>query len=224
MKLLVVEDDKRIAATLRRGLEAEGFTVDVALDGIDGLWRAAEYHFDLLILDLLLPGKNGFQLCRELRDAGNWTPILILTAKAGEFDETEALDTGADAYLTKPFSFPVLISHVRALLRRPLGATAGPIEVRDLTVDAVRRRCWRAGREVSLTNREFAVLEYLARNAGTVLAKHEILESVWEYDFDGDINIIEVYIRRLRRKLDEPFASPMIQTVRGAGYRLADGT
>lgn len=224
MKILIVEDDKKIAAAVRRGLEAEGFSVEVALDGLDGIWRASEQHYDLLILDLLLPGKNGFQICAELREDGDWTPILILTAKAGELDEMEALDTGADAYLTKPFSFPVLVSHVRALLRRPVGGTTGPVHVLDLTVDSARRRCWRAGSEISLTSREFSVLELLARHAGTVRSKSEILEGVWDYDFDGDPNIVEVYIRRLRRKVDEPFATPMIQTLRGAGYRLADGT
>jgi DNA-binding response OmpR family regulator len=224
MKVLIVEDDTSIAAAVRRGLEAEGFTTDVALDGLDGLWRATEQHYDLLILDLLLPGKNGFQICRELREAGDWTPILVLTAKDGEFDETEALDTGADAYLTKPFSFPVLVSHVRALLRRPSTATPGALTIIDLTIDSARRRCWRAGTEISLTSREFSVLEFLARHAGKVLARFEILAGVWDYDFDGDPNIVEVYIGRLRRKIDEPFPTAMLETVRGAGYRLADGT
>jgi len=223
-KILIVEDDKKIAAAVRRGLEAEGFAVDVELDGLAGLWRATEQHYDLLILDLLLPGKNGFQICRDLRAAADWTPILILTAKDGEHDETEALDTGADGYLTKPFSFPVLVSHVRALLRRSSGASPGPLAVQDLTVDPERRRAWRAGSEIALTNREFSVLELLAQHPGAVLGKSEILERVWDYHFDGDPNIVEVYIRRLRRKVDEPFTAPMIETVRGAGYRLADGT
>jgi DNA-binding response OmpR family regulator len=224
MRVLIVEDDMRIAAAVRRGLEAEGFAVDVALEGPDGLWQATEKRYDLLIIDLLLPGKSGFQICRELREAGNWTPILILTAKDGEFDQTEALDTGADAYLTKPFSFPVLVSHARALLRRSAGTTPDPLTVLDLSVDSARRRCSRAGTEIVLTSREFSVIEFLARHAGTVRSKSEILDCVWDYDFDGDANIVEVYIRRLRRKIDEPFASPLIETVRGAGYRLADGT
>ncbi len=224
MKILIVEDDKKIAAAVRRGLEAEGFTVDVALDGLDGMWRASEQGYDLLILDLLLPGKNGFEMCRELREAGIWTPILILTAKDGEFDQTEALDTGADAYLTKPFSFPVLVSHARALLRRSVNSAPVPMTVGDLAVDSTRRRCHRAGQEISLTSREFSVLEFLARRAGTVMAKFEILDGVWDYDFDGDPNIVEVYIGRLRRKIDEPFPTAIIETVRGAGYRLADGT
>lgn len=224
MKVLVVEDDKRIAAAVRRGLEAEGFTVDVALDGAEGLWLATEHRHDLVILDLLLPGKSGFEICRELREAGNWTPILILTAKDGDLDETEALDTGADDYLTKPFSFPVLMSHVRALLRRSAVGRGEPLQIADLTVDSTRRRCWRGGVEISLTNREFSVLEFLARHAGAVMAKFEILDAVWDYDFDGDPNIVEVYIRRLRRKIDEPFAAALISTVRGAGYRLEDGS
>lgn len=224
MKVLVVEDDKKIAAAVRRGLAAEGFTVEVVLDGVEGLWRASEYHYDLLVLDLLLPGRDGFEVCRDLRQAGNWTPILILTAKDSDLNETKALDTGADAFLAKPFSFPVLVSHVRALLRRSATGSPDPLHVADLIVDSARRRCWRAGVEVSLTSREFLVLEFLARRPGVVLAKSEILDGVWDYDFDGDPNIVEVYIGRLRRKIDEPFAAPLISTVRGAGYRLEDGT
>ncbi len=224
MKVLIVEDDKKVAAALRRGLEAEGFAVEMSLDGIDGLWRASEGSYDLVILDLLLPGKSGFDVCRELREAGDWTPILVLTAKDGEHDETEALDTGADGYLTKPFSFPVLVSHVRALLRRSTSPSAEPRKVLDLTVDSTKRRCWRAGSEIALTSREFSILEFLIRRAGAALTKFEILEGVWDYDFDGDPNIVEVYIGRMRRKIDEPFATPMIETVRGAGYRLRDGS
>jgi DNA-binding response OmpR family regulator len=222
MKLLLVEDDKKIATTVKRGLEAEGFTVEVAFDGEDGLWRAREGSYDLLILDILLPGRNGYQICAELRGAEIWTPILMLTAKDGDLDEAEALETGADDYLTKPFSFPVLVARVRALLRRAAGRNPAPVAVGDLRIDPGRRRVWRGDVEVELTTREFDVLEFLVRRAGQVLAKAEILADVWDYDFEGDPNIVEVYIRRLRRKLDEPFDRHSIETVRGAGYRMAE--
>jgi DNA-binding response OmpR family regulator len=222
MKLLLVEDDKKIATTVKRGLEAEGFTVEVAFDGEDGLWRAREGSYDLLILDILLPRRNGYQICAELRGAETWTPILMLTAKDGDLDEAEALETGADDYLTKPFSFPVLVARVRALLRRAAGRNPAPVAVGELRIDPSRRRVWRGDVEVELTTREFDVLEFLVRRAGQVLAKAEILAGVWDYDFEGDPNIVEVYIRRLRRKLDEPFDRHSIETVRGAGYRMAE--
>ena len=221
MKLLLVEDDRAIAAAVKRGLEAEGFTVDVALDGQEGLWRATEYEYDLLVLDLMLPGANGYRICKELRDHGNWTPILVLTARDGVQDQTKALDTGADDYLTKPFSFPVLVAHVRALLRRASGSAPVPAEVGDLRLDSARHRCWRGDVEISLTAREFAVLEYLMRRADLVNPKHAILDGVWDHAFDGDPNIVEVYVRRLRRKIDEPFGRHDLETVRGAGYRLS---
>lgn len=220
MKLLLVEDDRKIATAVQRGLEAEGFHVEVSFDGEDGLWRATEGAYDLLVLDIMLPGRNGYQICADLRAAGNWTPILMLTAKDGDLDEAEALDTGADDYLTKPFSFPVLVARVRALLRRSAGRNPTPVEVGDLRVDPGSRRVWRGDVEISLTAREFDVLQHLVRRAGQVLRKDEILAGVWEYDFDGDPNIVEVYIGRLRRKVDEPFGERSIQTVRGAGYRI----
>jgi two-component system, OmpR family, response regulator len=220
MKVLVVEDDARIASAVKRGLDAEGFSVQVSFNGEDGLWRATEQHYDLLIVDLMLPGHDGFEICRVLREQGNWTPILVLTARDSEVDETRALETGADDYLVKPFAFPILVAHVRALLRRTSG-TAPAIEVGDLRLDPARHRCWRGPTEIGLTAREFSVLEYLVRRAGLVTPKFEILRGVWEYDFDGDPNIVEVYIRRLRRKIDVPFGRHDIETVRGAGYRLA---
>ncbi len=221
MKLLLVEDDIKIATAIKRGLEAEGFHVEVAFDGNDGLWMATESHYDLIVLDILLPGRNGFVICAELRRAGDWTPILMLTAKDGELDEAEALDTGADDYLTKPFSFPVLIAHIRALLRRSVGRNPTPFEIGTLRLDPGRRRVWCGPDEVLLTAREFDVMECLMRRADQVLSKSEILAGVWEFDFEGDPNIVEVYVGRLRRKLGVR-CGPMIETVRGAGYRLAD--
>ena len=220
MKLLLVEDDAKIATAVKRGLEAEGFRVEVSYDGDDGLWRAVEGSYDLIVLDIMLLGRNGFQICSDLRKAGDWTPILMLTAKDGDLDEAEALDTGADDYLTKPFSFPVLVARVRALLRRTTGRNPVPVTVGDLRIGPGERRVWRGEVEVRLTAREFDLLEFLARRAGQVMSKDDILAGVWDHDFDGDPNIVEVYVRRRRRKLDEPFGVRSIETVRGAGYRL----
>jgi DNA-binding response OmpR family regulator len=220
MKLLLIEDDDKIAAATARGLEAEGFTVERAATGDDGLWLAREGRWDLIILDILLPGRNGYQICAALRAGGDWTPILMLTAKDGEYDEAEGLDTGADDYLTKPFSFPVLIARVRALLRRGSQRNMAPVAVGDLTVDATRRRVRRQDREIELTAREFDVLHFLVRHRGEVLSKSAILDGVWDYAFEGDPNIVEVYVARLRRKIDRPFDCDSIETIRGAGYRI----
>jgi two-component system OmpR family response regulator len=222
VKLLLVEDDEKIAATVKRGLEATGFSVELAADGDEGLWRATVGSYDLLILDIMLPGRNGYQLCAELRAADNWTPILMLTAVDGDLDEVEALDTGADDYLTKPFSFPVLVARIRALLRRTAGRGPVPVSVGDLRIDPAQRRVWVGEQERVLTAREFEVLEFLVRRAGQVLSKKEILAGVWNDDFDGDPNIVEVYVLRLRRKLEGPHGRHRIQTVRGAGYRVVD--
>ena len=219
-KLLLVEDDTKIATAVKRGLEAEGFTVEVSADGIDGLWRATEGSYDLIVLDIMLPGRNGFRVCTDLREAGIWTPILMLTAKDGDLDEAEALDVGADDFLVKPFSFLVLVARIRALLRRASGRDRTPMSVGRLRIDPGARRVWRGDLEVGLTTREFDVLEYLIRRAGQVLSKSEILDGVWSDDFDGDPNIVEVYIGRLRRKIDGPDGDATITTVRGAGYRL----
>jgi two-component system, OmpR family, response regulator len=222
MKILLVEDDKKIATIVKRGLDAEGYTVDVSFDGREGLWLATESSYDLILLDLMLPGRNGFQICADLRANGTWTPIIVLTAKDGDLDEAEALDAGADDYLTKPFSFPVLLARVRSMLRRLDGRTAPvPANAGDLRIDPGARRVWRNDNEIDLTARQFDVLEYLVRRAGQVVTKQEILNGVWQYDFDGDLNIVEVYIRRLRTKIDDPFGRHAIETIRGAGYRLA---
>ncbi|MGW7413100.1 response regulator transcription factor [Streptomyces sp. NPDC054863] len=217
MRLLIVEDEKRLAVSLARGLTAEGFAVDVVHDGLEGLHLAGEHAYDLLILDIMLPGMNGYRVCATLRAAGNDVPILMLTAKDGEYDEAEGLDTGADDYLTKPFSYVVLLARIRALLRRRGSAGQSPVlTVGALTLDTAARRVHRGEDEVTLTAKEFAVLEQLALRPGAVVSKAEMLEHVWDFAYDGDPNIVEVYISTLRRKL----GAERIQTVRGAGYRL----
>lgn len=220
MRILVVEDERTVASAVQRGLRAEGFDVDVADDGDHGYWMATEGGYDAVILDVMLPGRNGFQVCRDLRAAGSAVPILMLTAKGGEYDEAEGLDTGADDYLTKPFSFVVLTARIRALLRRGRADDANTFEVGDLRLDPVRHRCSRGGTEIELTAREMAVLGLLMRRAGDVVAKSDILDNVWSFDFEGDPNIVEVYVGRLRRKIDEPFGARSIVTVRGVGYRF----
>ena len=207
MRALVVEDEKRLAAGLRKGLEADGFAVDIASNGTDGLWMATEHPYDVIILDIMLPEMNGFQVCA--------------TAKDGELDEAEALDTGADDYLTKPFSYVVLLAHLRALLRRGARERPAVLAAGDLRMDPAARKAWRGEEAVDLTAREIALLEFLLRRRGEVLSKREILDHVWDYDFEGDPNIIEVYVRHLRNKLDRPFGRESIETIRGAGYRLA---
>ncbi|MGV9450868.1 response regulator transcription factor [Streptomyces sp. NPDC003635] len=220
MRVLVVEDEERFAAGLRDGLEAEGFAVDVALDGVDGLWLARENAYDAIVLDIMLPRLNGYRVCRELRGAGDWTPILMLTAKEGEWDEIEGLDTGADDYLTKPVSYAVLLARLRALLRREAHQRPAVLTAGDLRLDPATRTVTRAGREIEMTARELAVLEFLLRRAGEAVSKRTILDQVWGDDFEGDPNIVEVYVRRLRNKVDRPFGRRSLLTVRGHGYRL----
>jgi two-component system OmpR family response regulator len=221
VRVLVVEDEKRLAAGLKKGLEAEGFATDVALDGTDGLWMAREHPYDAIVLDIMLPGINGYKVCSTLRAEGIWTPILMLTAKEGELDEAEALDTGADDYLTKPFSYVVIVARLRALIRRGARERPAVLVAGDLRFDPGARRVFRGEVEVTLTFRETAVLEFLLRRKGEVVSKREILDHVWDYDFEGDPNIVEVYVRHLRNKLDRPFGRASIETLRGAGYRLA---
>ena len=224
MRVLLVEDEVRLAGAVRQGLEEEGFSVDIAYDGAEGLWRAREGSYDAIVLDIMLPKMNGFRVCSALREAGDWTPILMLTAKDGELDEAEALDTGADDFLSKPFSYIVLVARIRALLRRGGRERPPVLEVGDLRLDPAAHRAWRGEVEITLTPRQFSLLEYLMRKAGEVVSKAEILEHVWDYAFEGDPNIVEVYIRHLRKRIDEPFGRNAIQTVRLVGYRLgADG-
>jgi DNA-binding response OmpR family regulator len=216
-RLLIVEDEKRLALSLAKGLTAEGYAVDVVHDGREGLHRATEGTYDLVVLDIMLPGLNGYRVCAALRAAGHDVPILMLTAKDGEYDEAEGLDTGADDYLTKPFSYVVLVARIKALLRRRQGAGASPVHVHgDLRVDTAARRVFLGEDEVALTTKEFSVLEQLVLRAGEVVSKADILEHVWDFAYEGDPNIVEVYVSALRRKL----RAGLIRTVRGAGYRL----
>jgi DNA-binding response OmpR family regulator len=220
MRILVVDDDVRATAALRRGLEAEGYSVDVASDGLEGRWLAAENSYDALVLDSMMPGLTGEELCAGLREAENWTPVLILTARTGEQREAGALDAGADDYLAKPFSFVVLLARLRALVRRVPATRPAVLRVGDLCLDPAAHRATRAGAELSLTPRQFAMLEFLMRHPGEVVSKRAILESVWDFSYEGDPNIVEVYIHQLRAKIDQPFGRQSLRTVRLVGYRL----
>ena len=223
MRVLVVEDETRLAETVRRGLVNDGFVVDVVHNGVDGLWAAGESAYDVIVLDIMLPGLNGYKVVEQLRAKGVWTPVLMLTGKDGEYDQADAFDLGADDYLTKPFSFIVLVARLRALIRR--GAPARPVVLAagDLTLDPARRRVERGGKEIALTPREFGLLEFLLHHRGDVVSKTEILEGVWDSAYEGDPNVVEVYVRYLRLKIDAPFERHAIETVRGMGYRLAAG-
>jgi two-component system OmpR family response regulator len=223
MRVLVVEDDAAMAAALSLGLGAEGFAVEVAADGVDGLWMATENSFDLIVLDIMLPKLSGYEVCERIRQAGSTVPILMLTAKDGEHDEADALDLGADDYLSKPFSFVVLLAHVRALLRRAPTDRSPVLSVGDLSLDPATRRCWRGQVEIPLTAREFSLLEYLMRSRGMVVSRGMIAEHVWDAELDIDSNVVEVYVGYLRRKVDRPFGRNDLETVRGVGYRLVDG-
>jgi len=220
VRLLIVEDEREFAETLRRGLVAEGFTADVAHTGREGLWRATEHEYDVVVLDIMLPELSGYEVLKRLRAAENWTPVLMLTAKDGEYDEADAFDLGADDYLSKPFSFVVLIARLRALLRRGAPARPAVLEAGDLRLDPSARTVHRGQKRIELTAREFGLLEFLLRRAGAALSKNEILSHVWDAHYDGDENVVEVYIGYLRRKVDAPFGRRSVTTVRGAGYRL----
>jgi two-component system OmpR family response regulator len=220
VRVLVVEDEVRLAAYLKRGLEAEGFAVDVAQTGTDGLWMATEQPYDIIVLDIMLPGMNGYKVCESLRKADNWVPILMLTAKDGEYDEAEALDTGADDFLSKPFSFVVLLARLRALMRRGSPERPAVLSVGTLTMDPSTHEVHRGDTPIAVTPREYALLEYLMRHPAEVLPKTDILGHVWDWEFEGDPNIVEVYVGYLRKKIDAPFGLETIRTVRGLGYRL----
>jgi two-component system, OmpR family, response regulator len=224
MRILVVEDEPRLGRALQRGLAAEGYLVDVAADGVDGLAATRRGGYDAVILDIMLPRLSGYRVVRALREENNWVPVIMLSAKDGEYDQADGLDCGADDYLTKPFSFVVLLARLRALLRR--GAPERPVvlTVGSLRLDPASRRVQRGGAEISLTAREYALLEYLMRRQDQVVTKVELLDRVWDAGADTDPNVVEVYVGYVRRKIDQPFGVRTLQTVRGAGYRLVDDT
>ncbi|MEX5273913.1 response regulator transcription factor [Kocuria sp. CPCC 205235] len=224
MRVLVVDDEVDLSESLRRGLTNEGFVVDVANDGVTGAWLAQENPYDVIVLDLMLPGKNGYTVLKEIRAAKNWTPVLMLTAKDGEYDEADAFDLGADDYLTKPFSFMVLVARLRALIRR--GAPERPVNITvgSLELDPSRHKVTRGDTVIELTAKEYVILQYFMQNAETVVSKLQIMDNAWDAAFEGSENIVEVYVGYLRKKIDVPFGLNTLQTVRGMGYRLVADT
>jgi two-component system OmpR family response regulator len=220
VRILLVEDEPTLADSIQRGLRAEAMTVDHVADGLDGLWQAQEIDYDVIVLDIMLPSMNGYEVCRNLRQKEVWTPILMLTAKAGEYDEADAFEMGADDYLRKPFSHVVLVARLRSLARRTLPQRQASLTVDDLIVEPDTMDCRRGDTAIELTQREFAVLQALIRRAPSVVSKQELLDAVWGFDFDGDPNIVEVYVGYLRRKIDRPFDTATIKTVRGVGYQV----
>lgn len=222
MRILLVDDEVRLADGISRGLEAEGMVVDMAHNGLDGLKLAMNADYDVIVLDVMMPQMSGYRVCQALRADENWTPVLFLTAKDGEWDEVEGLDTGGDDWLTKPFSFPVLVARIRALARRQARERPTVLQAGDLSLDPAARQVFRGEEPIQLTARELAVLDFLMRRLGEVVTKREIISNVWGDGFDGEENIVEVYIKHLRSKIDRPFGRESIQTVRGTGYRLAD--
>jgi DNA-binding response OmpR family regulator len=221
VRILIVDDEMPMARSLTRGLEAEGYLVDIATDGETGLARALAESYDAIVLDLMLPKLNGFAVTEALRASGADTPVLMLTAKQDEFDQTLALDTGADDFLSKPFSYPVLLARLRALIRRGGSNQGAVIGHGDLRLDTKEHRCWRSGDEVALTRREFALLSFLMHRPGEAVSKNELLDHVWDQPGERDPNVVEVYVGYLRRKLDVPGCASHIETVRSYGYRLA---
>jgi two-component system OmpR family response regulator len=221
MRILVVDDDAPLARSLARGLTADGYATDVALDGVEARWLLAENAYDAVVLDVMLPGVSGHDLCRELREAGVWSPILMLTARMGDSEEIHALDTGADDFLSKPFSYAVLLARLRALLRRGRTERPNVLVVGDLRLDPARHTVARGDAPIELTPRQFSLLEYLMTRAGDVVSKADILGHVWDFAFEGSSNIVEVYVSQLRQRVDAPFGTGDLQTVRGVGYRLS---
>lgn len=220
MRVLVVEDDPSLGTMLQKSLAREGFAVTLATNGVDGLFEAGEHPYDVVVLDIMLPGLNGYKVVEKMRARSIWTPVLMLTAKDGPYDQVDAFDLGADDYLTKPFDLVVLLARLRALVRRGAPERPTVLSVGDLTLDPAEHRVARGGIPIDLTAREFALLEYLMRNAGRAVTKPQILEGVWDPAFEGDLNIVEVYVGYLRRKIDAPFGTSTIDTVRGVGYRI----
>ncbi|OBB89482.1 response regulator transcription factor [Mycobacterium sp. 852002-30065_SCH5024008] len=220
MRVLLVEDEARLSATLARGLKAEGFVVVAVGTGVDGLREAVDTGFDVVILDIMLPGHSGYEVLRRMRAQNVWTPVLMLTAKDGEYDETDAFDLGADDYLTKPFSFRVLVARLRALMRRGVPERPAVLAAGSLRLDPARHTVHRDSAPITLTPREFGVLEFLMRNKDMVVTKAEILRNVWDAHYRGPDNVVEVYVGYLRRKIDIPFGTNTIETIRGVGYRL----
>jgi two-component system, OmpR family, response regulator len=223
MRALIVEDEAKMAALLRRGLVEEGYAADVAGSGEDALWMARATPYDAIVLDVMLPGVDGFAVCRKLRESGVWTPVLMLTARDRIHDRVAGLDTGADDYLTKPFSFAELLARLRALTRRDPLERPTVLEVGSLRLDPAARQVWRGDVEIELSAKEFALLETFMRRPGQVLTRLDLLEHAWDYAYENRSNVVDVYVRYLREKVDRPFAASSIETVRGVGYRLRDG-
>ena len=220
MRVLVVEDDVKMASLLRRGLVEEGLPADVARTSDDALWMAAATEYDAIVLDVMLPGADGFDVCRRLREAGMWSPVLMLTARDAVEDRVAGLDAGADDYLTKPFSFAELFARLRALARRPPVERPAVLEAGDLRLDPATRQVWRGETEIRLSAKEFALLETFMRRSGQVLSRYQLLEHCWDYGYENRSNVVDVYVRYLRQKIDRPFGRRSIETVRGAGYRF----
>ena len=222
MRVLVAEDDVRMASMLRRGLTEDGYTVDVVTDGTDAIWRATEHDYDVIVLDVMLPGADGFTVCRTLRENERWAPVLMLTARTEIADRVRGLDSGADDYLAKPFSFSELSARLRALVRRGVRPRPSVLRVDSLTLDPGSKQVHRGEEPIELSPREFALLELLMRHPGMVLTRTRILDHVWDFAYDGGSNVVDQYIAYLRRKVDRPFGLDQLQTVRGQGYRLLE--